>query len=117
MLGVLLIIWIIPVNTADLQKIWFGRWAIFEGRERNGVYNYKALLCALILVELPWHFLLYTLVFVCSFWTIGFASSPAIAGFSYFIFLLLSVFGTGFYYLIATFFFTPTIAGYANFLF
>ncbi|PYI02739.1 ABC transporter-like protein, partial [Aspergillus sclerotiicarbonarius CBS 121057] len=114
MLGVLLVTWIIPVNAADIQAVWFDRWAIFEGRERNGIYDYKALLCALIAVEIPWNIMIYTLVFFCSFWTMGFTNTPVIAGFTYFMFLLLSLFGIGFCCLMATFFPNRTMAGYAN---
>lgn len=117
MLGVLLITRIITVNAADMHAIWFERWATFEGRERNGIYDYKALVLALIAVEVPWNILLYTIVFLCSYWTIGFENSPAIAGFTYFMFLLLSQFGTGFCYLMASFFPSRTMAGYANSLF
>ncbi|KAJ5322392.1 ABC drug exporter [Penicillium brevicompactum] len=62
MLGILLATWIIPVNAADMQAVWFDRWSVFEGRERNGIYDYKALLIALVTVEIPWNFALYTLV-------------------------------------------------------
>ncbi|KAL4963356.1 ABC transporter-like protein [Aspergillus stella-maris] len=110
MLGVLLATWIILVNAADMQAVWFNRWAVFEGRERNGIYNYKALVIALLTVEIPYNIILYTLVFLCSFWTMGFPSgTPAIAGFTYFMFLLLSLFGP--------FFPSRTTAGYANSLF
>ncbi|CAG8363574.1 unnamed protein product [Penicillium salamii] len=117
MLGILLATWIIPVNAADMQAVWFDRWSIFEGRERNGIYDYKALVIALVVVEIPWCITIYTLVFLCSFWTMGFANTPAIAGFTYFMFLLLSLFGTSFCYLMATFFQSKTTSGYANSLF
>lgn len=117
MLGILLATWIIPVNAADMQAVWFERWSVFEGRERNGIYDYKALLIALVTVEIPWNIALYTLVFLCSFWTMGFTNTPAIAGFTYFMFLLLSLFGTSFCYLMAAFFPSRTTAGYANSLF
>jgi ABC-2 type transporter. len=52
-LAFLIACWVIPALAADLQDIWFQKWAIFEARERNGIYDYKALLIALIAVETP----------------------------------------------------------------
>jgi ABC-type multidrug transport system permease subunit len=67
MLALLIIIWIIPATAADIQNIGFSKWAIFEARELNGIYDYKALLAALMIVEVPWQILTYTLAFLCTY--------------------------------------------------
>lgn len=53
MLALLIIIWIIPATASDIQNVWFSKWAIFEARKRNGVYNYKAPLAVLMIAEDP----------------------------------------------------------------
>lgn len=113
----LLISWIIPIIAGDFHAIWFDRWSIFEGRERNGIYDYKALLFALVVVEIPWNILIWTFVYFCNYWTIGFTNATPNAGFTYFAYLLLSLFGIGFCFLMPSLFNTKTLAGYANSLF
>ncbi|CAH0051763.1 unnamed protein product [Clonostachys solani] len=117
MLALLIIVWIIPASAADIQNIWFGKWAIFEARERNGIYNYKALLAALTIVEIPWQIICYTAVFLCTYWTVGFPNVTNTAGYVYFMYLVLSLFATSFCHLMAAIFPNPTISGYANSLF
>jgi ATP-binding cassette subfamily G (WHITE) protein 2 (SNQ2) len=117
MLALLIIIWIIPATAADIQNVWFAKWAIFEARERNGIYDYKALLAALMIVEVPWQILTYTLAFLCTYWTAGSPNTSSAAGYVYFMYLLLSLFGTGFCQLMAAIFPNATLAGYANSLF
>ncbi len=117
MLALLIISWIIPMTAADIQDVWFSKWAIFEARERSGIYDYKALLTALILVEIPWQILGYTMVYFCIYWTVGYPNVTGIAGYVYFMFLILSLFGTSFCQLMAAIFPNPVIAGYANSLF
>lgn len=117
MLALLIIVWIIPATAADIQNVWFSKWAIFEARERNGIYDYKALLVALTLVEIPWQILSYTVVYFCIYWTVGYPNVSSIAGFVYFMFLTLSLFATSFCHLMASIFPNPTLAGYANSLF
>ncbi|RDW60635.1 hypothetical protein BP6252_12018 [Coleophoma cylindrospora] len=117
MLGILLLSWIIPATAADIQDVWFEKWALFEARERNGIYDYKALLVALIVVEIPWQIFTYTIVFFCSYWTLGFSNESTISGYVYLMYLLLSLFGIGFPQLIATIFPNGTMSGYANSLF
>ncbi|PYH84571.1 P-loop containing nucleoside triphosphate hydrolase protein [Aspergillus uvarum CBS 121591] len=117
MLGILLSIWIVPSVAADVQAVWYEKWAIFEARERNGVYDCKALLAALILVEIPWFLGLFTLIFLMTYWTFGFASTASIAGVVYGMYLLFALFGLGVIYLMAAFFPNATMAGYAMSLF
>jgi ATP-binding cassette subfamily G (WHITE) protein 2 (SNQ2) len=117
MLALLIISWIIPATAADIQNVWFSKWAIFEARERNGIYDYRALLAALTLVEIPWQILAYTAAYLCTYWIVGFPNTPSIAGYVYFMFLILSVFATSFCHLMAAIFPNPTLAGYANSLF
>jgi ATP-binding cassette subfamily G (WHITE) protein 2 (SNQ2) len=117
MIALLIIVWIIPATAADIQDIWFSKWAIFEARERNGIYSYKALLAALMIVEVPWQILCYTIVFLCTYWTTGSPNTPDAAGFVYFMYLILSLFATGFCQLMAAIFPNATLAGYANSLF
>ncbi|PYI10970.1 hypothetical protein BO78DRAFT_448489 [Aspergillus sclerotiicarbonarius CBS 121057] len=117
MLAMLLLSWIIPTTCADLQDMWFRKWAIFSAREKNGIYDWKALLTALIAVELPWQLGTYTLVFFASYWTVGFPNATAISGFNYFMWLLLAIFGTGYSQLLAALFPNDTMGGYANSLF
>ncbi|KAL3478045.1 ABC-2 type transporter-domain-containing protein [Aspergillus californicus] len=113
MLGLLLLAWIIPATAADIQNIWFQKWATFTAREKNGVYSWKALLTALIVVEIPRQIVFYT-IFFCSYWTTGYPNTPTVAGFTYFKFLMLSLFATGYYQLLAAIFPNATMAGYAN---
>lgn len=113
MLGILLSTWVIPTIAADLHGVWYEKWSIFEARERNGIYDYKALLSAMILVEIPCNLVLFTLIFFVSYWTFGFASTATIAGFVYFMYLLMAIFGVGITYLMAAFFPNATMAGYA----
>ncbi|KAJ5743391.1 hypothetical protein N7533_010493 [Penicillium manginii] len=117
MLTLLLLSWIIPATAADIQSIWFQKWAIFSAREKNGIYKWSTLLTALIVVEIPWQIGFYTIVYLCSYWTVGFPNNPTLAGFQYFMFLLLSFFGTGYSYLLAALFPNATMASYANSLF
>ncbi|RAH84335.1 hypothetical protein BO86DRAFT_240206 [Aspergillus japonicus CBS 114.51] len=117
MLGILLSIWIVPSVAADVQAVWYEKWAIFEARERNGVYDYKALLAALILVEIPWFLGLFTLIFLMTYWTFGFAGTASIAGVVYGMYLLFALFGLGVIYLMAALFPNATMAGYAMSLF
>lgn len=113
MLGILLGSWVIPTVAADVHAMWYEKWSIFEARERNGIYDYKALVSALILVEIPCNIVLFTLIFLVSYWTFGFASTASIAGFVYFMYLLMAMFGLGFTYLVAALFSNATMAGYA----
>ncbi|RAK79326.1 uncharacterized protein BO72DRAFT_505409 [Aspergillus fijiensis CBS 313.89] len=117
MLSILLCTWLIPSVAADVHAVWYEKWAIFEARERNGVYDYKALLGALILVEIPWFLGLFTLIFLMTFWTFGFVSTASIAGVVYGMYLLLALFGLGVIYLMAALFPNATMAGYAMSLF
>lgn len=117
MLGVLLSTWVIPTLAVDIQAVWFEKWSIFEARERNGIYDFRALLTALITVELPWIMVIFTLIFFCTYWTFGFFSTASVAGFVYFMYLLLAIFGLGFSFLMAALFQNGTMAGYANSLF
>lgn len=117
MLALLIIIWIIPATAADIQNVWFSKWAIFEARERNGIYDYKALLAALMIVEVPWQILTYTIAFLCTYWTVGSPNTPSAGGYVYFMYLILSLFGTSFSHLMAAIFPNATLAGYANSLF
>ncbi|RAL14999.1 uncharacterized protein BO97DRAFT_386103 [Aspergillus homomorphus CBS 101889] len=117
MLGILLATWAIPLIAADVQSVWYEKWSLFEARERNGIYDYKALLAALVLVEIPWFLGMFTLNFLVTYWTFGFASTASIAGFVYFMFLLFGLFGLGFIYMTAALFPNATMAGYAMSLF
>ncbi|KAJ5691712.1 hypothetical protein N7488_012447 [Penicillium malachiteum] len=117
MIAVLLLSWINPATCAGLQDMWFRKWDLFTAREKNGIYDWKALVTALIAVELPWQLGTYSLIFLSTYWTVGFPNIPAIAGFNYFTWLLLAIFGTGYSQLLAAMFPTPLMGGYANSLF
>lgn len=117
MFALLIIIWIIPATAADIQNVWFSKWAIFEAHERNGIYDYKALLAALMIVEVPWQILIYTITFLCTYWTVGLPNTPSAGGYVYFMYLVLSLFGTSFGQLMATMIHNATLAGYSNSLF
>ncbi|CAG8940173.1 unnamed protein product [Penicillium salamii] len=117
MLGVLFMTWVIPTIAADVHASWYEKWSIYEARERNGIYDHKALLSALILVEIPYSLGLFSLIFIVSYWTFGFSSTASIAGFVYFMHLLMGLFGLGVTYLTAAFFPNATMAGYAMSLF
>ncbi|OJJ69859.1 hypothetical protein ASPBRDRAFT_642655 [Aspergillus brasiliensis CBS 101740] len=117
MIALLILSRIIPSTCADLQDIWFRKWAIFTAREQNGIYDWRALLTALIVVELPWQIFTYTLVYLSTYWTVGYPNETPIAGFYYFMWILLSIFGTGYSHLLAALFPSATLGGYANSLF
>ncbi|KAI9037656.1 uncharacterized protein KD926_000142 [Aspergillus affinis] len=114
MLALLLLAWIIPATAADIQHVWFEKWAIFAARERNGIYQWSTLLTALIVVEIPWQICFYTIIYFCTYWTVGFPNTSTIAGFQYFMFLLLSLFGTSYSQVLAALFPNATMASYAN---
>ncbi|KAE8410781.1 P-loop containing nucleoside triphosphate hydrolase protein [Aspergillus pseudocaelatus] len=113
MLGILLSSWVVIAMSADVQAVWYEKWSIFEMRERSGIYDWKALLAALWLVEIPWHIVIYTVTFFCSYWTYGFSSTASIAGFIYFMSLVFGIFGLGVTYLTAALFPNDTMSGYA----
>lgn len=117
MLSLLILSWLVPASAADIQDVWFERWAIFEAREKNGIYDWKALTTALVVVELPWQAFFYTIAFLCSYWTVGFPNATTTAGYEYAMFLLFSIFGSGFPQLLAALFPNATMSGYANSLF
>ncbi|PYI35356.1 hypothetical protein BP00DRAFT_442879 [Aspergillus indologenus CBS 114.80] len=79
-------------SLADLQDMWFRKWAIFTAREQNGIYDWRALVTALVAVEIPWQLGIYTVVFLATYWTVG----------------------IGYSQLLAACFPDPTLAGYAN---
>ncbi|KAL1860717.1 hypothetical protein Daus18300_009060 [Diaporthe australafricana] len=107
----LLLQWIVPATAADLQDVWYAKWALFTARERSGVgYNPLALCAALVAVEIPLALVLYTLAFVCSWFTVGLGQ----AGFGYLCFLALGVFGIGFPFAVASLSADAEVAGYAN---
>ncbi|GLB03458.1 hypothetical protein AtubIFM57258_008038 [Aspergillus tubingensis] len=117
MIALLLLSWIIPTTCADLQDLWFRKWAIFTAREQNGIYDWRALLTALIVVEIPWQLFTYTLVYLATYWTVGYPNETPIAGLYYFMWILLGIFGTGYSHLLAALFPSATLGGYANSLF
>jgi ABC-type multidrug transport system permease subunit len=117
MVSILLLSWVVPAVSADIQDMWFRKWEIFTAREKNGIYDWKALLAALIVVELPWQLGTYSLIFLTTYWTIGFPSEAAIAGINYFMWLLLAIFGTSYSQLLAAMFPNAVMSGYANSLF
>jgi ATP-binding cassette subfamily G (WHITE) protein 2 (SNQ2) len=78
---------------------------LFNPRERSGVgYNPLALYEALVAVEIPLAISIYTMAFLCSWFTIGLGY----AGFGYINFLAFGLFGIGFPSAIAS------LAGYTN---
>ncbi|KAK7698654.1 hypothetical protein SLS64_012393 [Diaporthe eres] len=71
-LVMLLLQWIVPATAADLQAVWYAKWALFTARERSGVgYSPVALCAALVAVEVPLALVMYTIAFLCSWFTVG----------------------------------------------
>lgn len=116
-LSLLILVQVLQALAPDLQALWFSKWAIFEARERNGIYDYKALTTALIVVEIPWQIINFTLIFFIMYWTVGFPNDTTIAGYSYFMWLIMSYFGTSWNQLISAVFPNMQTAGLANSLF
>ena len=116
-LSVLILIWVVQALAPDIQTQWYAKWSIFEAREKNGIYDYKALTTALVAVEVPWQILNFTLIFFVSYWTIGYPNTTSIAGYSYFIWLLISYFGTTWNQLVSAVFPNMQTSGFANSLF
>lgn len=111
MLALILLAWIIPAAAGDLQSLWYSKWALFTARERSGVgYSPLALCGALVAVEIPLAVAIYTVAFLCSWFTIGLGY----AGFGYLNFLALGMFGIGFPFAIASFSANEEVAGYTN---
>lgn len=110
-LVMLILQWIVPATAADLQGVWYAKWALFTARERSGVgYSPLALCAAMVAVELPLALAMYTVAFLCSWFTVGLGS----AGFGYLCFLALGVFGIGFPFAVASLCSGDKVAGYAN---
>jgi ATP-binding cassette subfamily G (WHITE) protein 2 (SNQ2) len=116
-LSVLILIWVVQALAPDIQTQWYAKWSIFEAREKNGIYDYRALTTALIAVEVPWQIMNFTLIFFVSYWTVGYPNSSTIAGYSYFIWLLISYFGTTWNQLVSAVFPNMQTSGFANSLF
>ena len=71
----------VPLS-AQLQVPFINTRMIYEIRERpSRMYSWTALLTSQILIELLWNILGSTMLFVTSYWTIGFESSRA--GYAY----------------------------------
>lgn len=110
-LVMLLLQWIVPATAADLQSVWYAKWALFTARERSGVgYPPLALCAALVAVELPLALVMCTIAFLCSWFTVGLGSG----GFGYLCFVALGMFGIGFPFAVASFCAGEEVAGYAN---
>jgi ATP-binding cassette subfamily G (WHITE) protein 2 (SNQ2) len=116
-LAMLIIIQIIPAVAPDLQSMWFSKWAIFEARERNGIYSWKALTTALLTVEVPYMLIGFTIIYFCMYWTIGYANETTVAGYEYLQFLTLSLFTMTWNFLLATLFDNMQTCGLASALF
>ncbi|ESZ92805.1 hypothetical protein SBOR_6821 [Sclerotinia borealis F-4128] len=107
----LLLPWIIPASADDLQAIWYSKWALYSVRERSGVgYHPLALCAALVAVEIPLAIVIYTIYYLCCWFTIG-LSAP---GFGYLLFLALGIFGIGFSFAIAALVSDSSVAAFAN---
>jgi ATP-binding cassette subfamily G (WHITE) protein 2 (SNQ2) len=116
-LSVLILIWIVQALAPDIQALWFSKWAIFDARERNGIYDWKALTTALVVVEVPWQIINFTLIYFVSYWTVGYPNDTTIAGYSYLLWMVISYFGTTWNQLISATFSNMQTAGLANSLF
>ncbi|KAF7884883.1 hypothetical protein EAF00_010701 [Botryotinia globosa] len=103
--------WLIPTSADDIQAIWYSKWALYTARERSGVvYHPLALCAALVTVEIPLAIVIYTIYFLCSWFTIG-LSEP---GFGYLLFLALGIYGVGFALAIAALVPNSEVSGFAN---
>ncbi|CAG7923629.1 unnamed protein product [Penicillium olsonii] len=117
MIAILLLSWVIPSVSADIQDMWFRKWDIFTAREKSGIYDWRALVTAMVVVEIPWQLGTYTLIFLATYWTVGFPNETYISGFNYFMWVLLSLFGTSYSQLLAAITSNPTMGSHANSLF
>jgi ATP-binding cassette subfamily G (WHITE) protein 2 (SNQ2) len=115
-LSLLILVQIIPALAPDIQAKWLSKWALFEARERNGIYDYKALTAALIIVEIPWQLFNFSLMYFVSYWTVSWPNTSYSAGYSFVMWLVLSYFATSWSQLIASIFPAQTV-GLANALF
>lgn len=116
-LNLLIIVQIIPAIAPDLQSMWFSKWAIFEARERNGIYSWKSLTTALLSVEIPYMVVGFTLVYFCMYWTVGYTNDTATAGYEYLQFLTLGIFAMTWNFLLSTLFTNMQTCGLASALF
>ncbi|THW13292.1 hypothetical protein D6D23_09817 [Aureobasidium pullulans] len=116
-LNLLIIVQIIPAIAPDLQSIWFSKWQIFEGRERNGIYSWKALTTTMLTVEVPYMLVGFTLIYFCMYWTVGYTNETTIAGYEYLQFVTLGLFAMSWNFLLATMFSNMQTCGLASALF
>ncbi|KAI5271066.1 hypothetical protein E4T47_05600 [Aureobasidium subglaciale] len=116
-LNLLIIVQIIPAVAPDLQSMWFSKWAIFEARERNGIYSWKALTTAMLSVEMPYMLVGFTLIYFCMYWTVGYTNESAIAGYEYLQFITCGIFAMTWNFLLATIFSNMQTCGLASALF
>ncbi|KAF7899189.1 uncharacterized protein EAF01_008402 [Botrytis porri] len=111
LIALLLLPWLIPAPADDIQAIWYSKWALYTARERSGVgYHSLALFAALVTVEIPLAIVIYTIYFLCSWFTIG-LEEPA---FGYLLFLALGIYGLGFSLAMAALVPNSEVAGFAN---
>ncbi|KAK4688966.1 hypothetical protein P7C73_g1137, partial [Tremellales sp. Uapishka_1] len=78
----------------DIAFVFQGNFALYVGRERNGIYSWYALVTSLILVEMPSTLAAFILLFFCHLWTMGLDSSAGAAGLGFMCLFVYSFFVT-----------------------
>ncbi|GAA5820477.1 hypothetical protein JCM11251_005643 [Rhodosporidiobolus azoricus] len=105
--GILILTASSPPLALDVGIRYQSTMVLYTARERSGIYRWQSLVTAMLITETPIFMLSYTLLFFCSFWTMGFhgAEAGAITWLSY---VLLGAFTASFGLLLGTVSPTPT---------
>ncbi|BGP40764.1 ATP-binding cassette transporter snq2 [Rhodotorula kratochvilovae] len=77
-LALLVLAQVAPPLALDIAGNYLRKMDIFLARERNGIYDWKALVASLLIVELPVLLVAFNLLFFCYFWTVGFDSLASV---------------------------------------
>lgn len=111
-------IFVAPGVIAQLQPLFIERRDIYEAREKKSkMYSWVAFVTALIVSELPYLCVCAVLYFVCWYYTVGFPSSSARAGGTFFVMLMYEFVYTGIGQFIAAYAPNAVFASLANPLF
>ena len=68
-LCLLILVQVVPPTMIDISQTYFHNFELFLGRERNGIYDWTAMMTAHTLVEIPFSVVGAILLFFCSNWT------------------------------------------------
>ncbi|TNY20692.1 putative ABC transporter PMR5 [Rhodotorula diobovata] len=91
-LALLVLTQVAPPLALDIAANYLAKMNLFLSRERNGIYDWTALVASLLIVELPVLLVAFLLLFFCYFWTVGFDSIASVGGLAFLQWLVFAVF-------------------------